>query len=397
MNYYSMPSDFSLETLKKYYELNFKYENSKISETYGNVTIESGFASGRVKSQMYKTDFYDLEKYVKFSNDININFNYTLNASYLYNKEFTSKGISEIKELIKRLTGIGIDSFTIALPSLIELVKSIDDSLKIKASAICQINDSVKASSYKEIGVNKIVVEETQNRNFSNLKSIRNIFGDQVELITNVICYNHCIYRPSHYNMMTGDIKGHINETSVNYFEHRCVLQQYNKISNLLRLGWIRPEDIKFYNKIGINHFKLQGRHTFKKGGDPVKTVEYYLKEDFDGNLMDLLVMFAKLNSFKVYIDNKKLDGFIQPYFENDNFCKKDCTECKYCETFSEKCITHDKAEEIIKMAKKFYVSYDQYNKLISEADNRKFVENKSNNFVEDNNELSNDQGDFNF
>ncbi len=40
---------------------------------------------------------------------------------------------------------------------------------------------------------------------------------------------------------------------------------------------------------------------------------------------MELLDSFSPTNNFKIHMDNKKLDGFIKPFVEKDNFCKNDC------------------------------------------------------------------------
>ena len=209
------------------------------------------------------------------------------------------------------------------------------------------------------------MVDESINKDFYTLKNIREVFGGKVEIIINQICDKNCMYRMFHYNMISGDIAGTTNKASINYYEHRCVLQQLKSVDNLLKLCWVRPEDIKYYADIGINHFKLQGRHTFVQGGDPVLTVKCYFDESYDGNLMDLLSMIAKLTSFKVYVDNKKLDGFIKPFVEKAHFCENNCTACRYCETFAKRCIDYEAAEEVTQLAKEFYEDYDQYKKSL--------------------------------
>ncbi len=74
--------------------------------------------------------------------------------------------------------------------------------------------------------------------------------------------------------------------------------------ANLLRMAWIRPEDLKYYTAIGIHYFKIQGRQAALKG-DIVKTVQCYMEQSFEGNLMELLDAFSPTNSFQVFIDNK--------------------------------------------------------------------------------------------
>ncbi|NIM16715.1 MAG: hypothetical protein GTO45_32395 [Candidatus Aminicenantes bacterium] len=365
MKYFSVPADFKTETIDRYEILNNTYDDSRVIESYGNITVRNGFESGRSVEQLPEVDWYELENYIAYSKQKNIDFNYTINSSYMQNKEFTENGILKIKTFLKRLYEIGVDSLTVALPSLIELIKSTNYNFKIKASVICQITNANKAMSFKKMGAARMVVDESMNRNFKVLERIKNVFGDYVEIIVNPICFKDCIYRMFHYNQISGDSIEVSSQASIEYYPHRCVLKRYENTGNLLKLNWVRPEDINYYSNIGICHFKLQGRHTVLKG-DPVRAVECYAKESYDGDLMELLDLFDPTTSFRVSIDNKKLDGFIKPYYENENFCKNDCSGCNYCESFAQKCIDHEKANEVIQLAVQFYNDYDRFKEMIA-------------------------------
>lgn len=375
MKYFSIPSDFKIGTIDAYHQLNNRYTNAKVIETYGSITVGNYFGSGRLVRQMNKADLFDLHDYIKYSKERGIDFNYTINAPFLHNKEFTETGIRDIKIFLGKLYDAGVRSLTITLPSLMELARSTPYEFKIKASTICQITNPARALFYKKLGVDKIVTDESINRNFKTLENTRKVFGDQIEVIANQICDLNCIYRIFHYNMISGEPEGTVNEISVNFYEHRCVLQQYKNRYNLLKLSWVRPEDLHYYTRIGINYFKLQGRHTFAKGGDPVRTVECYFKESFDGNLIDLLSMFATMNNFKIYVDNKKLEGYLKPFAEIENFCKNTCEDCKYCESFARKAIDLKKADEMIDLARDFYQRFDQYKKMIHSVNPESTIE----------------------
>jgi collagenase-like PrtC family protease len=228
-----------------------------------------------------------------------------------------------------------------------------------------------KAIAYKNRGMERIVVDESINRDFGILRRIREAFGDKVEMIINPICLKDCTYRMFHYNEITTDSLRNANNTGVNYYEHRCVLQRNTKISNLLRMCFVRPEDLKYYTDIGIHYFKLQGRHLVLKG-DAVKTVKAYFDQHFDGDLMDLIYMFYSQNSFRLDFDNKKLDGFIKPFVEKDGFCKRDCEKCNYCENFAKRIIDYHKAEDIIRAAEEFYYEFDEFNRMVRAESSQK-------------------------
>lgn len=365
MKYFIMPADFKKETIDEYEKLNNTYKDSRVIETYGNITIESNMESGRAVSQLPVVDLLGLQEFIAYSKQKNIDFNYTINAPHSQNKEFSEKGVLEIKNFLRNLYEVGCRSLTIALPSLVELVKSTGYDFKIKASTLCQITNANKALAYKRMGMERIVPDESINKDFFALKRIRDAFGDKIEIIVNPICYKDCIYRMFHYNQVAVDSVGVTNEVSTNYYEHRCVLQRYGDISNLLKLGWVRPEDLKYYTRIGIYYFKLQGRHLVLKG-DAVRTLKAYLDETFDGDVMDLINMFYPINYFRVPLDNKKLDGFLKPFYEKENFCRRECAKCGYCEGFAREIIDYEKAKEVIGLAKNFYNSYDQYSRILN-------------------------------
>ncbi|WP_054742448.1 U32 family peptidase [Cellulosilyticum ruminicola] len=362
MNYFCMPADFKKETIDKYAAINEEYKDSKIIETYGNITINNIIQSGRAEHDLQKIDIYDLQEYVAYSKEKGIDFNYTMNSPHLNNKEFTPEGIQEIKAFLAKLYEIGVRTITVALPTMIEIIQSMPYEFNIVTSTLCQVFNPNKAKELKNKSVKRVVVDESINRDFGQLKGIARHFYGNVEIIVNPICYKDCVYRMFHYNEIATDSINQCGNTSVNYYEHRCVLQRYQRISNLLRMSWIRPEDLKYYTNIGINYFKLQGRQlVHRPEADPVKTVRAYCNQDFDGDVFDLINMFHDINKFKIYLDNKKLEGFIKPFVEKDDFCAHDCEKCKYCDNFSEKVIDYKKAEEVIQYAKDFYNEFDKF------------------------------------
>jgi collagenase-like PrtC family protease len=403
MRYYSLPADFKKETIDQYSRLNDSYQHSRVNDTYGNINVGNFFGSGRLVRQTPKVDMYDLRDYIAYSEKKGIGFNYTLNATHLHNQEFTGEGAAQIRNFLGQIYNAGVRSITVSLPSLIELIQSTPYEFNIRVSCLCQITNANRALAYKKMGVYQIVVEESINRDFFALKRIREAFGEKVEIIVNQICDKNCMYRMFHYNMIAGDPMGTTNKVSINYYEHRCVLQQLKSIDNLLKLCWIRPEDIKYYTDIGIIYFKLQGRHTFVQGGDPIRTVKSYFEESFDGNLMDLLTMFAKLTGFSVYVDNKKLENFIKPFVEKECFCKNTCSDCRYCQTWSKKCINEELYNKVVKMASEFYKDFDQYQTILNSltVKEKKLTQNSDEDCQQekyvllDNSHL--DKGDFSF
>ncbi len=99
----------------------------------------------------------------------------------------------------------------------------------------------------------------------------------------------------------------------------------------ILASPWIRPEDIKFYEEIGINTFNLQAGDEEIEGLEDI--VNAYIKGSYKGNLINLL----RKKPFKTngYINNDKLDSFLKKIMESPfKTCIFDCGRCGICEEF---------------------------------------------------------------
>ena len=358
MKYFSMPADFKKNTVDGYAGLNKKYNNSQILETYGNITEKNIFCSGRADSCIPGVDKEKFEDYIKYSRDAGLDFNYTLNAPTIYNQEFTVEGIQKIEILLEMLDGLKVYNITVSIPSLIDVISKLDSRFKIRASTICQITNVNEALAFKKLGVDKIVVKESINRKFGTLKKILENFGDNVEVITNVICHKDCIYRIFHYLQDAFDYGQ--KTWGYDYYVIRCVQRMINDPANILRFSWIRPEDISKYENIGIKYYKMQGRQAVI-AGNPVKAAEYYFKESYDGDLMHLLWLFSKYYSPSVKVDNKKLDSFLDGFLKSDSFCSNSCNECRYCNRIAEKAIYAGELDLYQE-----YVNSDKYDKFKS-------------------------------
>jgi collagenase-like PrtC family protease len=391
MKYFSMPADFKKETIAAYEKLNQAYEDSCIIETYGNITIGNKLESGRPVDILPEVDLNGLRRYVDYSKERKIDFNYTLNAPYIQNKEFTKEGLSTIYDFLGRLYDAGIRSLTIALPSLIEVVKLLPYDFQIRGSTIYQVTNVNRALELKKMGVERIVVDESINRKFNVLKRIREALGGIIEIIVNSICHKDCTYRMFHYNQIAGDSVEVSSGSSNNYYPHKCLLRRYENSANIFKLTWIRPEDIKYYTAIGISYFKLQGRPRVLKG-DPVRAVESYFKEDYQGDLFELLDLFAEVSSFKVPVDNKKLEGFIKHFYDNDNFCRNDCSACGFCGTFAKKNVDVKKLEEVYRLAKQYYSEFALLQENVKTVINSK---SKSKRVMAE--DIQTDEGEFDF
>lgn len=367
MNYYCVASDFKANVIDEYARLNQSDGRSRVSETYGQVTVGNEVEAGRDCHDIPQVDLYELKEYIAYSRSRGIGFHYVLNSPCMGNREFTPDGVRQLRGHLKRLYEAGVRSLTVALPSLLEIVRSTGLGFDIKASIIAQINTPNKAAQYKAMGVDRIVLDEAAVRKFDLIRSIVDAFGPGVEVIANSLCHKDCVYRAYHYNQTGHDSLEGPQGSIRSFYNHKCMLRRAQGAEEWLKLCWIRPEDIPLYNQAGIHYFKLQGRHTVQKG-DPVRAVECYFAQRYDGNLIDLLELFGCPYEFKPALDNRSLDGFLTPFVNQPGFCRSDCVHCGYCARVARQCMPEPQTGKILSMAKEFYEEFDPFSSLLSQC-----------------------------
>ncbi|WP_167957206.1 U32 family peptidase [Anaerosporobacter faecicola] len=363
--YFSIPADFKLDTIDQLHELNETYNDSKVIETYGQATSVPLVNSGRVTDTLPKVDLKDLEKYVMYLRRKGMQFNYTLNPACMGNAEFTKEGTKELIRFLRTLNGIGVEALTLTSPQLIELVQATNLGFKIKASAICEITSPSKSLFYKNKNIDRIVVDPDITRDFDTLRRVCKVFGSGVEVIVNNVCYKNCTYKMFHYNHEAHCTPQNTSQLVRDFYLCRCSMQKANDFKNSIKLNWIRPEDLIYYVNTGISYFKIQGRQNILHG-DIIKTLKHYFSEDFDGNLFDLITIFAPYNSFQPYVDNKKLDGFVKMFYDKPDFCKDICHSCGYCESYAKKSMNSNEVKELNEKALRFFGEMDTYTKMVN-------------------------------
>jgi collagenase-like PrtC family protease len=319
-------------------------------------------------------DLAALATYIEYSRRHGMDFLYTLNAMHFRNAEFTSDGVATLKRHLHALYDAGVRTVIVALPPLIEIVKSTGLDFRIKASVFCQVTTGNRALVFKKMGVDKIVIDEALVRDFDALKRIRRVFGEQVEVIANPYCNKECPYRTFHHNQMAFDCGATAGKASNTYYVNRCFARLFDHVSSILKVMWIRPEDVHYYEDIGINYFKLQGRHSLAMDlpgrptarGDIPRTAECYLKQRYDGDLTDLLFVFnPAYDRLRVPLSNRKLDGFLEPFVKKEKFCRSDCETCNYCADFATRVMDLPRFEKTQRILQGFISATDDFRQLI--------------------------------
>jgi collagenase-like PrtC family protease len=336
---FCIPADFSHDTVEKIGQLHIVYSEHAVEEVYGNITPTPILGSGRGWRQdnLSLNNFRTLEDYIKKLNEYNILFNYTINSSCTANMELDPLGLKKILKFVDMLREIGTKRLTVASPVLIGILARQFKDMEVTASVISYTNTTKRALEMKRMGVKTIALDEDMTRHFKAIEMIHQYADVDLEIIVNSMCHYNCLFRANHYNALAHN-KDATQETYLDYYTDKCLLYRKDNLEEYIKIPWIRPEDIKYYEALGVKLFKIIGREIIDQM-DIIRMLICYFERKFDGNLLELIYGFS--NKPTVYIDNKKLEGFIDK-FKNTYTCNLWCgtVKCNYCSHYAKKAIT---------------------------------------------------------
>jgi collagenase-like PrtC family protease len=358
-----------------------KVDLSSVCEVYGKLDSDV-IGGGRASVIFPKVALSTFKDHVSRVRALGLDFNYLLNASCMDNMEFSRDGSRKIRKFLDFLFENKVNMVTITLPSLVSLVKKFYPSIKVSVSTNAMVNSYDKLRCWEEFGIDQITLSYSElNRDFKELRRIVKYKKCEVQLICNLFCRKDCPFQAFHSNFHShASQKGHVNKRfPADYYCMFCLVRVWSNPFEIMRSCWIRPEDVELYEKIGIEKFKLaeRGMNT----PDLSRIVKAYTERSYAGNLMDLIPTMSKyryISDLKVshfmkyffrpskisipklirlmeilqklrknkdyyfnlgiYMDNKKLDGFMER-FVNSSCRDTTCDECGYCLRFSEKAI----------------------------------------------------------
>ena len=360
-----------------------------VYEIYGKLKNDF-IGGGRPDISLEDIEVKKFEEHVKKVRDAGINFNYLLNGSCLSNKEQDSNWQKEFISFLNYLKKIGVNSLTVTNPNILVLIKRYyPNDFNIRISTFACVDTYTKAKYWESIGADIICVDFVKiNRDFKTLKyMVDHLKNSKIELLVTNSCLKDCPMIYTHTNSLAHASNRYDSRKYEDWGLFFCQKKQLENLEEYIKSPWIRPEDIKYYEEIGIEHFKITERGF--PTSELVKRVKAYCDRKYEGNLLDLIqghgVVKAKKIDFQkkeantrdelyneikrvrgltvpreceqhIFIDNKKLDGFISFFINNK--CSGNCDSCGYCKKISEKVITPN--DEVRDYLIKLYNEYDE-------------------------------------
>lgn len=325
---FSVPYNDDPATLAEIFELK-KLGNNSIFEIYLSGPQEYS-GSGRTMRKLEMDPFLDtVDKIHNAGLRVNLVLNATCEGGEWYSSEVVNKKMEYLRLVHQEH---GVEAVTSANPIYIKEIRRRFPDIDICASVLSDIDCVQRATIYAEYGANVITPDVNIHRDLELLKDIKEATGARLKLMVNEGCLYKCPFRKFHFNYTAHKSKEVSSECGI-FFEN-CVQVSAKDPSNVLRSGWIRPEDQSKYGEI-TNYFKIVGRSTPKS--KVVRCTKAYMQESWDGGLLDILCdsLHVFNRDYGVYLDNKSLDEY--GFFEKVTSCDKNCGECNYCESLAKK------------------------------------------------------------
>jgi collagenase-like PrtC family protease len=330
---FSVPYNNDPDTLAEIFLLK-EFNGSCIREIYLSGPQEFTGA-GRIAPEMDFRNFVEVvERIHREDIRVNLLLNSICEGSEWYSPEILKSTMEYLKQAHEEL---GVEAVTIANPLYIREARRRFPKLEICASVLGDIDAVSKAEIFRKAGADAITPDVNINRDLKLLQRIKEVTGAEIKLMVNEGCLFRCAFRKFHFNYISHKSKkpetpgGKKSEDNV--FSLNCLQLTKADPSQILKSGWIRPEDTRKYESI-TSYFKIVGRTSSRSM--VLRALKAYMEESWEGDLLELMAgnLYSVGMSHLLHVDNKSLDPI--GFFDKVASCDKECSSCSYCERLIE-------------------------------------------------------------
>lgn len=323
-------------------------DDSRVYELFGALD-RSIVGSGREAAGVPAVTEEEARSHIALARSHGMRFNYLLNASCMGNTEYTPDGHGALLKYLGLIQDLGVDWVTITIPYLVSLVKREFPGLKVNVSTINHVDSLGKARFWEDLGADRITVSYMINRDFPLLQSLVEGLSCEIEVMANESCLFGCPLRMYHYNMVAhGSQPG--ARPFVQYPFLACSQRKLCCPAEILRARWIRPEDMHYYQDIGIRYIKLAGRE--KTTDWLIHCTHAYLQRHGPDDLGEIIAFIlpdvseltgVPVPAPSIRIDNAKLDGFLEHFRTSKSRCEVSCGRtCHFCEALAKEVVSFE-------------------------------------------------------
>lgn len=305
-------------------------EETKLNNLYG-ATAFNPIGHGRSPYCVPHISEMEVKNYIREIRRMGITFNYLLNGNInperLKNVKYKDTVLKYLEELV---TDYGIRYVTVAIPELVSIINNYYPEITVKVSTIRNVLSVDDLKKLEGLRFKKITLGNDAPRNVTALKNMIEYVKDkeyELELMVSETCLHSCSTKSAHYRKQTEGS----SDFSTDWYMNQCTLKRLQNPEEFFKACWIRPENLIFYENLGIHNFKISGRS--KNIEWTKKSMNAYIKRKYDGNIMDILGTtppdFENNSAHLIFIDNGSLSDFFDNHPLECNLLE--CEECGYC------------------------------------------------------------------
>lgn len=209
----------------------------------------------------------------------------TLNSNDLGLKEYGPGYVDRFLREVSDLIDLGVDGFVVALPALIEAIRTEWPDIPISVSTFARIRTVTQAQYFLNLGARTIILEEA-NRDFRLIRGLVRL-GAEVEILVNQSCLPSCPYRGHHLNTSSLASQPDAPCPAFEYPILECGLEYVQDPAKIISGIFVRPEDLAVFEEVGVTRFKVSGRN--RSTDWLVRSARAYAQRSYPGNLADIL------------------------------------------------------------------------------------------------------------
>jgi len=209
----------------------------------------------------------------------------TLNSNDLGLREYSPGYVERFLREVSDLVEMGVDGLIIAIPALIEAVRTEWPDIPITVSTFARVRTVTQAEYFLGLGARTVILEEA-NRDFRLIRGLVRL-GAEVEILVNQSCLPSCPYRGHHLNTSSLASQPGAPSPSFEYPILECGLEYVRDPAKLISGIFVRPEDLDVYEEAGVHRFKVSGRNRTTEW--LVRSARAYAARSYPGDLTDIL------------------------------------------------------------------------------------------------------------
>ena len=302
--------------------------------------------SGRTASTVNERKL-PLGVYIDEAHRNGIRFEYLWNAVSLGGREWDPQFQDSLYKEATDLVHAGVDGFTVTHPLLILKLKSWFPQVQVTTSVNNHLDSNEKINQLIQYtGIDRIMLDNRRTRNFGLIRRIQARFPTHpIIVLVNEACLPDCVLQPCHQEHMANASRRDGAAAGPDLCRILCTAAKLKNPVYTLKAPWVRPEDIHHLFEAGASLIKLAGRTESAEW--IVSLAEAYAFGKYDGDIWGLVekpgsvrpewetVLNKKLDACRFSVNNRDLDGFIEPFVEGSVPCVRgshDCGACKWCE-----------------------------------------------------------------